>query len=107
MTALESVAFAVLLLISLAVFLRRVYTLLALISLGRWENRFDHLWQRFKGMVTYGFLQKRVVKKAFGINHLLLFWGFLVLALVNLEFVVSGLFPKFSLEFIGDVPIVL
>jgi len=104
MITAERLVFAVLVLISLAIFLRRAYVLLAMVSLGRWENRFDHLWQRFKGMVTYGFLQKRVVRKAFGVNHLLLCWGFLVLALVNMEFVISGIFPKFSLEFIGHIP---
>ena len=64
MITAERLVFAVLVLISLAIFLRRAYVLLAMVSLGRWENRFDHLWQRFKGMVTYGFLQKRVVRKA-------------------------------------------
>jgi Fe-S oxidoreductase len=107
MTTLESILFAVLLIISLFIFLRRVYVLLALISLGKWENRFDHLWSRFKGMITYGFLQKRVVQKAFGMNHFFLFWGFLVLFLVNVEFVISGVFTKFSLDFIGHIPYIV
>ncbi len=104
MTTLESVIFAVLLLICLVIFLRRLYTLVALVSLGKWENRFDHLWQRLNGMVSYGFFQKRVIKRPFGLNHFFLFWGFVVLFLVNVEFVVAGIFPKFSLDFIGEGP---
>jgi Fe-S oxidoreductase len=104
MTTIESTLFAVLFLASLFIFFRRVYVLLALIFLGKWENRFDHLWRRFKGMITYGFLQKRVIQKFFGMNHFFLFWGFVVLLLVNVEFVISGVFTKFSLQFIGHTP---
>ncbi len=104
MTTMESVVFAVLLAVSLIVFLRRVYILLAFMFLGRWEDRFDRLWQRFKGMLVYGFLQRRVVQRPFGMNHFFLFWGFIILFFVNMEFVISGVFPRFSLDFIGDIP---
>jgi Fe-S oxidoreductase len=107
MTTIESVLFTALLIVSLFIFFRRLYVLLALVFLGKFENRFDHLWQRFKGMIEYGFLQKRVVQKAFGINHFMLFWGFMVLLLVNIEFVISGIFPKFSLDFIGHTPYIV
>jgi len=98
----ESLIFAVLVIIALLIFLRRIYTLVNFITLGRWEHRFARLWERFKGMIYYGFLQKRVIQKTFGLNHLMLFWGFLVLLPINAEFVISGLFPKFTLAFIGD-----
>ena len=75
-----------------------------MICLGRWENRFDHLWSRFTGMLTYGFGQLRVVNEKFGINHFFLFWGFIVLIVVNSEFFISGIFPRFSWNFIGDIP---
>jgi hypothetical protein len=104
MTVLESVIFAILLAFSLLFFCRRVYTIFALILLGRGENRFDRLWKRFKGLLYYGFLQRRVVEEPFGINHVFLFWGFVVLFLVNVEFVMAGLFPRFSLGFIGFIP---
>lgn len=75
MKPIESIIFAVLVAISAYIFLRRIYTLFNFISLGKWEDRFDRLWERFKGMIYYGFLQKRVVQKTFGFNHLMLFWG--------------------------------
>ncbi len=75
-----------------------------MMCLGRAENRFDHLWSRFKGMLVYAFAQVRVVSEKFGINHFFLFWGFMVLALSNFEFLLSGLFPRFSLDFIGGIP---
>ncbi|HPU30785.1 MAG TPA: (Fe-S)-binding protein [Syntrophorhabdaceae bacterium] len=102
MKPIESIIFAVLVAISAYIFLRRIYTLFNFISLGKWEDRFDRLWERFKGMIYYGFLQKRVVQKTFGFNHLMLFWGFMVLLPINFEFVISGFFPKFTLAFLGD-----
>ena len=104
MRPLESIVFAALFVFSLLFFLRRVYILFALVLLGRGENRFDHLRSRFTGMLFYGFLQRRVIEEPFGINHFFLFWGFVILFLVNVEFVMTGLFPRFSLGFIGFFP---
>lgn len=85
-------------------FLRNVYRLFAIMCLGRLENRFDHLRMRFKNMFIYAFAQARVVSEKFGINHFFLFWGFMVLLLSNVEFLLSGLFPRFSLDFVGGIP---
>lgn len=104
MSSTESIIFAIFVIIALFIFLKRVYMLFNFITLGKWEDRFDRLWERFKGMLYYGLLQKRVIQKTFGLNHLMLFWGFMVLLPINAEFVLSGLFPKFTLAFIGDTP---
>lgn len=85
-------------------FLRNVFRLFAMVCLGRWENRFDHLWSRFRGMLLYAFVQLRVVSEKFGINHFLLFWGFMVLLLVNAQFFIAGVFPLFSFAFLGTIP---
>jgi len=100
----ESFIFAILLVCGLGFFLRNVFRLFAMVCLGRWENRFDHLWSRFRGMFLYAFLQLRVVSEKFGINHFLLFWGFMVLLLVNAQFFIAGVFPLFSFAFLGTVP---
>lgn len=104
MSTIESVIFTVLLAIAVIFFLKRIYTLFALVLLGRGENRFDRLWKRLKDMLLFGFIQKRVVEKAFGFNHFFLFWGFIVLLVINIEFVVAGMFPRFSFAFLGDTP---
>lgn len=104
MSSLESLVFYIVFIGASALFLRNVYRLFAMVCLGRFENRFDLLLTRFKGMLVYAFAQARVVSEKFGINHFFLFWGFMVLALTNFEFLVSGLFPRFSLDFIGHIP---
>jgi Fe-S oxidoreductase len=104
LTTLESLIFAVLLLCGIGFFLKNVFRLFSNVCLGQWENRFDRLWSRLKDMFVFAFLQLRVVSEKFGINHLLLFWGFMVLLLVNTQFFISGVFPRFSFEFLGDIP---
>ncbi|HUJ69467.1 MAG TPA: (Fe-S)-binding protein [Syntrophorhabdales bacterium] len=97
--------FALLFLAALVLFVRRVYLLFAMVLLGQGENRLDRLKARLQSLMVYGFGQRRVVQKAFGVNHLLLFWGFIVLQLfVNIEFIARGFFPSFTLTFIGRTP---
>ena len=104
MTTLESLIFAVLLVCALGFFLRNVFRLFSIICLGQWDNRFDSLWTRLKGMFLYAFLQLRVVSEKFGVNHFFLFWGFMVLLLANMQFFIAGVFPSFSFEFLGTIP---
>ena len=104
MTTPESLIFAALLVCGLGFFLRNVFRLFSFLCLGQWENRFDHLWSRLKGMFVYAFLQLRVVSEKFGVNHFFLFWGFMVLFLVNIQFFIGGVFPRFSFDFLGAIP---
>jgi Fe-S oxidoreductase len=55
-------------------------------------------------MFLYAFVQLRVVSEKFGINHFLLFWGFMLLLLVNAQFFIAGVFPLFSFAFLGTIP---
>ena len=97
--------FAFLLLLSILFFLRRVYILLSLVLLGRPGPRLDQLSRRVRSLMLFGFGQKKVIEEIFGVNYFFLVWGFILLqALVNIEFVMQGLFPRFSLSFLGDVP---
>jgi Fe-S oxidoreductase/nitrate reductase gamma subunit len=102
---LRNLIFALLFFAALALFARRVYLLFAMVLLGQGENRLDRIRERLKSLALYGFGQRRVVQRPFGVNHLLLFWGFILLQLfVNIEFIVRALFPSFSLNFIGRTP---
>ena len=88
--------FAGLLVASFAVFFYSCYRRLGLVAVGSGEERLDRPWSRFRDMLVYAFGQKRVVKRPFGVNHSVIFWAFLVLALANGEFLISGIFPGIS-----------
>lgn len=78
------------------------YQRLQLISLGAAENRTDRPGARLAGMFTYAFAQKRVVIRAFGVNHFVLFWAFMFLLLANGEFLIEGLFPAVTFALLPD-----
>ncbi|MBP1730397.1 MAG: electron transfer flavoprotein-associated cytochrome b and domain pair iron-sulfur [Deltaproteobacteria bacterium] len=104
MTVVESIIFACAFLVSFYLFLRRTFRLLAMVLLGKPEARFDRLRDRLKALLLFGFGQKKVVEEPFGVNHFFLFWGFILLQLfVNGEFIVAGIFPRFSLNFLGPI----
>jgi len=94
---MQHAIFIALLALSLAAFSFSCYRRLALVAAGAGEGRFDRPLLRLKEMLVYALGQKRVLQRPFGLNHGVIFWAFLVLALANLEFLVSGLFPGVSL----------
>src|SRR5690349_16828765 len=94
--------FAPLLLASLAFFCWSVYRRFSLLSLCQPEQRFDQPGRRLKEMLLYAFAQLRVLKKPFGLNHFVIFWSFMILALANGEFLVSGGFPSLTLGLLPD-----
>lgn len=50
-------------------------------KMGREENRLDHIWERFKGVLIYGIIQKRIYSDKYaGITHLLIFSGIIIMA---------------------------
>jgi len=63
----------------------------SLVTIGKPEDRFDNFPARIRDTFVYAFAQKRVLQKAFGLNHFILFWSFMVLLLANTEFVLKGL----------------
>jgi len=104
MSPRENLIFAVMLAAAGVAFLLSVFRLIRLIRLGQPDARLTgEFSKRLRTMFLYAFAQKRVVAEGFGYNHLLLFWGFMVLFMANAEFVIGGLFPAFSLRFLGPV----
>ena len=94
--------FAVLLVASFLAFSFSCYRRLGLVAVGGSEERFDQSGARFREMMVYAFGQKRVVKGPFGLNHSVIFWAFLVLALANGEFLLAGVFPGASFALLPE-----
>ena len=83
---------------SLALFANTANKRIGALLAGMPDNRFDHPWERLKGLILYAFVQKRMVRDRYaGIFHLLIFWGFCVLGLRSLGLVAEGLFPSFHM----------
>ncbi|MSM38482.1 MAG: 4Fe-4S dicluster domain-containing protein [Geobacter sp.] len=94
--------FTILFVGSAGVFAWEIGKRLRLIRLGRPESRFDSIGRRLRSMFLHAFAQDRVLKRPFGINHLVIFWAFMALLLVNAEFMVNGIFPDVRLALLPD-----
>mgnify|MGYP005849960009 CR=1 FL=1 len=88
------IVFAATLAVALALFGWSCYRRFRLVACGRPENRFDHVGQRLRSMFVYAFAQRRVLGRRYGLNHLVLFWAFLILLVANAEFLLNGLAPE-------------
>ena len=76
-----------------------------LLRAGGPENRFDRLGERFKHTLVYAFGQKKMFDDPFaGVYHLLIFYGFLVVALRTVTMVIEGLFAGWELPLL-DTPV--
>jgi len=101
----QQTVFAILLLSSLGLFTWLTMRRLALLTLGRPENRFDRPLARLRAMLVDAIGQRRVARRPFGFNHLVIFWSFLILVLANGEFILQGIFSDFSLGLFLPVPL--
>lgn len=89
--------------VSLTLFANTAHTRIGALLAGMPDNRLNHPWVRFKGLVSYVFLQKRMLRDRYaGFFHLLIFWGFVVLLLRSLSLILQGLLVHFNIvELLG------
>jgi Fe-S oxidoreductase len=57
---------------------------------------------RFGDVFYFVFFQKRVRDHKFGWNHVVFYWAFVIITIGHAEFIVRGVWPAFSLHFLGD-----
>jgi hypothetical protein len=75
-----------------------------LLRKGEKDPRWSDFRERIVGLVKDGILQRRQPRYLFaGVLHIIIFWGFVVLALHSFELLVSGLWPGVSLPFMEGV----
>ncbi|MBU5636181.1 (Fe-S)-binding protein [Geomonas sp. Red69] len=98
----QTAIFTTLLVASLLFFCWSVYRRFSLLCYGQPEERLDQPARRLAEMFLYAFAQLRVLRKPFGLNHFVIFWSFMILALANGEFLVNGVFPSVSLALLPE-----
>ncbi len=90
------------LLIGLALFLYIIYKRLELLRSGKPDPRLDSLKQRSYDLIRYGILQWRQPRYLWiGILHIMIFWGFVVLALRSISLYALGIKAGFVLPLMG------
>src|SRR2546429_194797 len=102
MTLVKSVAVLAVLLAAVAYFAVRARRLYRMLRLGPNENRFDHIPERIRGVLSYVGLHTRMFRNLYsGILHFFIFWGFVVLLTAIIQAFGEGIIPGFSLAPIG------
>jgi Fe-S oxidoreductase len=69
-----------------------------ILRIGRAENRFDRIGERFKHLLVYAFGQRKMFDDPLaGFYHLLIFYGFLVVSVRTITMVLEGMFAGWEL----------
>ncbi len=89
--------FAVVFAASIVLFGWSCFRRFRLVTLGKADNRFDNIGKRIGNMLFQAFVQRCTVSHGyrFGLNHLVLFWCFMLLLIANTEFLFNGVFPDY------------
>ncbi len=102
MALIRSIAVLAVLLAAIAYFTIRARQLYRILRLGPAENRFDHILERVRGVLSYVGLHTRMFRNVYsGTLHFFIFYGFVVLLTAIIQAFGEGIFPGFSLAAIG------
>ena len=80
---------------------------IAVFATGKGDNRFDKMIDRVVEMVPYLLGNARVARKRYwysGLLHTMIWWGFLVLQIRTINFLLKGFSLHWSLEYWGALP---
>jgi Fe-S oxidoreductase len=100
---LKPFIFALFFLGAMGAFARSTWRLARLARLGKDRaDMFRDPVDRFGQVIYLVFFQRKVLGDRFGWNHAIFFWGFLVIFVGHIEFIMRGIFPWFTLSFLGD-----
>lgn len=89
----RSVVMAAMVLIGFGFAARTVYWLLKYVGWGKGEIELTEVPRRIKDFLVYVIGQRRVIAEPAGILHLFIFWGFLILQLETIEYMLRGIQP--------------
>lgn len=105
--AIQHLLFVVTVLFAFLWFGFLVYQKVELVRLGRPEVRWDHPGTRLKLFVINVLGQRKLFKDAApGTMHFFIFWGFIILSIITVDFLLRGIFPG-SFSFSGPEATVL
>lgn len=80
-----------------------VFWLLRYVATGSGKPELNNVAERIRGFMVYVVGQRRVINEPTGVLHLFIFWGFVILQLETLEYMVRGFFYNFHMSLlVGD-----
>lgn len=105
---MKQILFTILLVTGVSFFVYRVKLLIGYLKLAQPENRFDHVGLRIKNALIFSFAQKcNFIRYSpdityAGVMHFLIFWGFVILGIGEIELGIRGYISSFNFSFLGS-----
>jgi len=92
----------IVILVSSFIALKAFWRLLRILKIGKPNPNNPSLINKTKSLLINGFGQKKLFKEfGPGLQHFIIFWGFLIITIETLEMILEGLFSPFSFHFMG------
>ena len=91
---------------AVAFFVYSVAVKVRVFASGKGDNRFDHLWERLISLGPYLVGNSRVARRRYwysGLLHTLIYWGFIVLQVRTLNFLIKGVKEEWAPEYWGGL----
>jgi Fe-S oxidoreductase len=93
---------SVLVLVGFGFAAQTVYWLLRYVAWGKGDLKVTEIPTRVRGVMTQVIGQARVIAEPAGVLHLFIFWGFIVLQLESIEYIIRGFFWGFHFsDYVG------
>jgi Fe-S oxidoreductase len=89
--------------LALILFLKKIFQFIKLTKAAQGTLCTDNPGKRIGFVLAKGFGQALVLKKASGLGHFVIFWGFILLTIGTAEGLMAGIIPGFSLDFLGPL----
>src|SRR5213596_3065275 len=95
LSALDTYAATLFLVVSLSIFGRKLYLRIRYLFLAKGqERRWDHLPTRLKNFIVYGIFQRKVAREWYaGVLHSFIFWAFVILGASVVEITAQAYAP--------------
>src|SRR5437016_1246704 len=109
LSALDTYAATLFLVVSLSIFGRKLYLRIRYLFLAKGqERRWDHVPTRLKNFIVYGIFQRKVAREWYaGVLHSFIFWAFVILGASVVEITAQAFGPgwRVPLPTIAGVPL--
>ena len=97
----SNIVFGLFVAVATGFFALNVQRLLGYIRIGLADDRTDRPLRRLGNVFGIAIGQSKILREPVaGVMHAMIFWGFMVLTVGTIEFVLEGIFPGFSLAFL-------
>ena len=97
---MKAAILTILILLAVGFFLKNVLSFLKIMFSAKKKSfRADNIIERTKGFFVYVIGQKRILKNYTwaGVEHFMIFWGFMIITVGSLEHIVLGFVPGFEI----------